>query len=119
MWKRAKHGMSEEQTRSDGHDIRPGDMLSRTESVTHSEIDGVIVMLDPDAGRYYELDDVGKTVWDLIEIEAPVASVRDALVAEYAVDARTCLTDLLAFVEKMADHGLVRIRSANGEDQAD
>lgn len=106
--------MSEERARPDGHDIQPSDMLSRTESVIHSEIDGVIVMLDPDAGRYYELDEVAKRVWNLIETEAPVASVRDALVAEYAVDARTCLTDLLTFVEKMAAHGLVRIRTADG-----
>ena len=111
-------GMSEEQDRPDGHDIRPSDMLSRTESVVHSEIDGVIVMLDSDAGRYYELDEVGKRVWNLIETDVPVASVRDTLVTEYAVDAQTCLTDLLAFVETMADHGLVRIRCADGRGRA-
>ncbi len=90
--------------------IRPDDLLTRTESVVHAELDEALVMLDPDAGRYYELDPVARRVWNLIETETPVAAVRDALTEEYAVDGRTCLRDLLEFVGKMAEHGLLRVR---------
>ena len=71
-------------------------------------------MLDPEAGRYYEFDPVAKRIWSLIESEVSIASVRDALTKEYAVDGRTCLSDLLAFVGRMAESGLVRVRPADG-----
>ena len=92
--------------------IRPSDLLTRTESVVHAEIDEILVMLDPEVGRYYEFDPVARRVWKLIETESPVASVRDALTREFAVDGQACERDLLAFVGKMAKHGLVRVRPA-------
>lgn len=106
--------MSEEQRRPDGRNIRPGDLVRRVESVVHAELDEALVMLDLDVGRYYDLDPVARRVWNLLEAESSVASVRDALMTEYAVDGRTCLRDLLAFVGTMAEHGLVRVRPADG-----
>lgn len=102
-------------TRTGGRNIRSGDLVRRVESVVHAELDEVLVMLDPDVGRYYELDPVAKRVWDLIETEASAASLRDRLITEYAVDGPTCLRDLLAFIGKMAEHGLVRVRPAEGD----
>ena len=106
--------MSEERTYLEGGDIRPGDLVSRVESVVHAELDEALVMLDMDVGRYYELDSVAKRVWSLIEYESSVASVCEALKREYAVDGQTCLRDVLAFVGKMAEHGLVSVRPAEG-----
>ena len=104
-----------ESPRSDGRNIRPGDLVRRAESVVHADLDEALVILDPDVGRYYQLDPVAKRVWDLIEAESSVAALRDALTREYAVDGPTCLRDLLAFVGKMAEHGLVRVRPAEGD----
>lgn len=102
-------------TRTGGRNIRPGDLVRRVESVVHAELDDELVILDPDVGRYYQLDPVAKRVWDLIEAESSVAALRDALTREYAVDGPACLRDLLAFFGAMAEHGLVRVRPGEGD----
>lgn len=101
-------------TRPDGRNIRPDDLVRRADSVVHAEIDEALVMLDLDAGRYYQLDPVARRVWNLFEAESSVASVCDTLTGEYAVDGPSCLRDVLAFVGKLADRGLVRVRPADG-----
>ena len=106
--------MDERGTHVEGGGIRAGDFVRRVESVIHAELDEVLVMLDMDAGRYYEFNPVAKRVWSLIESESSVLSVSEALTGEYAVDGRTCLREVLAFVGKMAEHGLVSVRSAEG-----
>jgi hypothetical protein len=63
------------------------------------------------AGRYYGLDPVGARVWQLIAAPRSLRTVRDALVAEYDVDAARCEADLLALVRDLAAAGLVEIRA--------
>jgi hypothetical protein len=60
------------------------------------------------------VDVLGARIWTLIEQPASVASIRDAIVADYDVDDATCERDILAFLEQMREAGLVEI--ANGAD---
>ena len=107
--------MSKKRSRPDGRRIRPDDLVKRVESVVYAEIDDALVMLDLDVGRYYRFDPVAKRVWNLIQAESSVAAVREVLTKEFAVDGQTCLRDLLAFVARLQDHGLVRVRPADGQ----
>jgi hypothetical protein len=61
---------------------------------------------------YYGLDPVGARIWNLLQQPRSVGELRDALLAEYEVDADRCERDLLDLLEKMRDEGLIQVRSA-------
>ena len=84
-------------------------MVSRNEAIVFTEIDDIIVMMDVDEGRYYELDQTGARIWAAIESGASVASVCDALQAEYEVTAEVCHRDVLSFLAEAHRCGVIRI----------
>jgi hypothetical protein len=61
------------------------------------------------AGIYYGLDPVGARIWALLQTPRSVRAVRDALLAEYEVDAARCESDLVTLVQAMAEAGLVEV----------
>jgi hypothetical protein len=68
-----------------------------------------VAIVQLSAGVYYGLDPVGARVWELIATPRRVRAVRDALLAEYEVDAERCEGDLIQLLQTMADAGLVEV----------
>ncbi|HEX6039031.1 PqqD family protein [Longimicrobium sp.] len=76
------------------------------------EVEGEAVILSLADGVYYGLDPVGARVWTLLEQPRTVAELRDAVVAEWEVDAPTAERDLLALLDALAGRGLVEVQPA-------
>lgn len=76
------------------------------------EVDGEAVILNLADGVYYGLDPVGAWIWERMEQPRSVAELRDAVVAEWEVDAPTAEADLLALLAELAARGLVDVRPA-------
>ncbi|HEX6912245.1 MAG TPA: PqqD family protein [Longimicrobium sp.] len=76
------------------------------------EVEGEAVILSLADGVYYGLDPVGARVWQLMEQPRTVAELRDAVVAEWEVDAPTAERDLLVLLAELAARGLVEVRPA-------
>ena len=76
------------------------------------EVEGEAVILSLADGVYYGLDPVGARVWTLLEQPRAVAELRDAVVAEWEVDAPTAERDLLALLDALAERGLVEVLPA-------
>lgn len=74
-----------------------------------SELAGEVVILNLSNGTYYGLDGVGVDVWQQIQQPTSVAAIRDAILAEYDVDANECEQDILALLADMATSGLIEI----------
>lgn len=89
-------------------------VVERNEAVAFAEIDDVVVMLDVDEGRYYELDEFGARIWAAIESGASVAAICDTLQAEYEVATEVCHRDVLNFVAEAERLGVIRISEADG-----
>ena len=77
------------------------------------ELEGEAVILSLGTGVYYGLNPVGATVWKLLEQPRTVAELRDAIVAEYRVDAATAQADLLELLGDMLARGLVERQPAD------
>ena len=97
--------------------MTPGGMDARTRVVAARdqvsvEVEGEAVILSLADGVYYGLDPVGARVWTLLEEPRTVAELRDAVVAEWDVDAPAAERDLLALLEALAARGLVEVRPA-------
>lgn len=86
-------------------------MVSRS-ARPHTAVAGdELVMLDPEAGRYFGLDPVGRRIWELLERPTTVSALCSALMTDFAVDAETCQGDVLRLLEQLAAAELLDERS--------
>jgi hypothetical protein len=81
----------------------PADVLTQ-------ELQGESVLLNVHSGRYFGLDDVGTRMWSVLTTAESLKAARDALLAEYNVDAERLEHDLRTLVEKLVEHGLIEVR---------
>lgn len=72
-------------------------------------LDDEVAIVHVRAGIYYGLDPVGARIRELITTPRSVRAVRDALLAEYQVDAERFEGDLVTLLRSMADAGLVEV----------
>ena len=82
----------------------------RNEAMIFTDLDDIVVMMDADQGLYYELDPVGARIWSLLETARPVAQLCNVLVEEYDVTPDTCHHDVLDFLARAAELGIVEVR---------
>src|SRR6202035_807589 len=84
-------------------------MISRSPSVLAAEVDGEIVMMSIEQGRYFGLDDIGSDIWKRIESPCSFAALVDGLTAIYGADRATITTDVRLLLERMAAQDVVRL----------
>lgn len=74
-----------------------------------ADLAGEAAVLNLSDGVYYGLDKVATRIWDLIMDPTRVEDIAAALVREYDVDPDRCERELLAFLEKLAERGLLEV----------
>lgn len=84
--------------------VRP-DVLTR-------ELRGESVLLDLASERYFGLDEVGTGMWRALTTAPNVDQAITTLLEEYDVAPEQLREDVVAFVRKLADAGLVDVRDA-------
>lgn len=90
--------------------LDPSSRVVAARDQVSADLDGDAVILNLADGVYYGLDAVGAHVWALMAEPRAVAELRDAVVAEFEVDAATAEHDLLELLRDMAARGLVEVR---------
>ncbi len=82
-------------------------------TVFAQEVDGEMVLLDMNSENYFGLDEVGSSIWQAIEAEDGVlGKVLEVLLEEYDVEEDVLKRDLLDFVDKLVESGLVQVVNA-------
>ena len=76
-------------------------VVRRIEEVIAGDIDGEIVMMSVENGKYYGLDDIGSVIWKLVEAPVKVSDVIDTLLERFDVDRETCEKDVLKFLNDL------------------
>lgn len=89
-------------------------IVRRNPAIIFTELDDTVVMMDADEGRYHELDPVGAHIWALLEAERSVASICAALLVEYEVTPEVCRRDVLAFLTRGIELGIVEVAAEGG-----
>jgi hypothetical protein len=84
-------------------------VILRSPAVLTAEVDGEIVMMSIEQGRYYGLDDIGSDIWKRIEQPCPFGALIKGLVAAYDADAATIAADVRALLDRMATQDVVRL----------
>ena len=94
----------------DDLEFREGAVVARTDESLSTTLDGEAVLLQPEAGMYYGMNEVATLLWERLEEPATVGALRDALLSEFDVDAAVARRDLQAFLADVEAAGLVEIR---------
>jgi hypothetical protein len=82
--------------------------LVRNEALVAAPMGADVAMMDLDSGKYFVLHEVAALVWARLANPASAAELCDELMRQYDVTAERCRTDVLAFLQKAYDKGLLR-----------
>lgn len=74
-----------------------------------AEVDGEVVLMSVDLGRYFGLDVIGADVWRRMETPVRVSDLCAALAADYDGAPEVIERDVLELLHRMADRGLIEI----------
>jgi len=89
--------------------IADATVISRSPSVLTAEVDGEIVMMSIEQGRYFGLDDIGSDIWKRLEPPCSFADLIDKLVAVYDADRARIAADVRALLGRMAAQDVVKL----------
>ncbi|MGB7415744.1 MAG: PqqD family protein [Thermosynechococcaceae cyanobacterium] len=75
-----------------------------------SELVDESVILNLKTGMYFGLNEVGASVWQLLQQPQTVADLCTAILKDYDVEAAQCESDILALLEELAEAQLIVIK---------
>ncbi len=93
-------------------DIGEQTVVIRDEKVAFASLGTEMLGMDERAGYCYSLNGPAARVWELIETPRSATDICRQLCEEFAVDAQTCLRDVLEILASMREAGLVQVRDA-------
>jgi len=67
------------------------------------------VLLNLDSEYYHGLDDVGTRMWQVVTQSKTLQDAYDLLLSEFEVDAATLEKDLIDFIERLVQRGLLEV----------
>lgn len=79
----------------------------RRENVLTQKTSDGLVLLDPDGGEYFSLNEVGSRVWELCDGTRTVGEVVGVLAEEFEAPSETIRDDVLELLEELAAARLV------------
>lgn len=82
-------------------------ILLRNTSLPCTDLDGELVFLGLDAGKYFGLKGTGRRIWELLETPMSTDTLLATLAAEYGIDLDRCRTDALPFLDRLLQNGLL------------
>jgi len=89
--------------------ITEASRIGRRNDMLAQEVEGATVMTDVATGYYYGLESTARRIWELIEQPKSVSEICSVLEAEFEVDSGTCEADVIEFLHRMNQEGLVHI----------
>lgn len=85
----------------------------RKADVLEAEVGSEFVILNPDTLVYYEFNDVGQRIWQLLaDGPRPVSEITERLLSEFDVEPERCRGAVEAFITNGTDKGLLVLEEA-------
>jgi hypothetical protein len=81
----------------------------RKDEVPWKILDDTVVILDLTEGDFFELDEIGGTIWKNLDGARTLDEQAQVIAAEYDVDVETVRADVVAFIADLDTKGLVVI----------
>jgi hypothetical protein len=84
-------------------------IVSRNPSVLTADLNGEVVMLSIEQGRYIGLDEIGSDIWRRIEPPCSFATLIEGLAADYEADRATIIADVENLLLRMVEQDVARL----------
>jgi hypothetical protein len=84
-------------------------VVVRRPGVLSAPVDDEIVLFNSERNNYIGLDHVGRAVWELIKTPQRVADVCRLLTDEFDATSAEMSPDVVAFMNQMAEEGIVHV----------
>lgn len=89
--------------------MHAGALITVSSRVVGTELDGEFVMLDPDSGNYYGLNEVGSVVWRLLATPRRLDEIVAHVCATFEVAPERCRADVERLLADLAARQLVSV----------
>ncbi len=89
--------------------LDPSTKVVRLEGLCSGELDGEVVLMSLDQGRYYGMDRIGTRIWQLLETPLVISDLCDQLQKEYNASPEECERDVLAFLNQLTKANLLKV----------
>lgn len=83
-------------------------LLKRRDVYSAVTIDGELVMIHRDTGKFFALKDVGLRIWEELDRTSDLEEVCLSVEREYDVPADTCRHEVRTFAGQLVDAGFAR-----------
>lgn len=87
--------------------IQLNSVIVQKKELDTANMDGEIVMMNMDKGKYYGLNSIGSRIWELIEESIVVTELISQLTKEFNVDANVCKDNVLLFLNRLYDEEII------------
>lgn len=84
-------------------------LVVATKEQVSSSINEDTVILNIKSGVYYSLNNVGSSIWNLIQQPKTIEEIRESLINEYEVDSTQCDREVLALLQELESVGLIEV----------
>jgi hypothetical protein len=89
--------------------LRPETLIRPRPEILFRELGEEAVVLDPESGIYYGLNEVGTAAWKLLAGGARLGEVRTALLEIYEAPAERVWEDLLELIRGLEENRLIEV----------
>lgn len=81
----------------------------QSKDVLATSVDSETVMASISNDKYYGLNPISTSIWELLEQPKSLLEVCDSLLESYDVDMETCQNEVLVFVESLVEAQILEI----------
>ncbi len=89
--------------------VRPATLITRNRAVPALPLADGLVLMSVDQGRYFNLDAIGRDVWQRLDQPCSLAELVDRLAADYDAPPETIALDVRVWLTRMADVGIITL----------
>lgn len=86
-----------------------GNVMQRSRGILGSPQESTMLLLNVQAGRYHELNEVASRIWELLAQPIDDDEIVATLLAEYDVTDADCRDQVSAFLRGLTERGMLEV----------
>lgn len=79
----------------------------RKQTTSSGMVDGELLIIDIETGKYYSLNSVANRIWEILETEKTEEQVVDTLLDEYDIDRENCVVQVQKYLKELSEKTLI------------
>lgn len=84
-------------------------IVEKREDIVTADLDGNVVMMSVENGKYYGMDEIATAIWKNIEQPIRVEQLVHILMDEFDVSEEQCQKDVITFLTKLYNEILIKV----------